>query len=158
MQLLIRCRKQTMAAIRYLACATFPGRHSAKPTIPCAGLPQAQFFRNWINHSPEDMQYACGTPSSLPGRKTRPSSQPMNRSELYRWVMALGFCAYDMLLYLDTHPDDAQALSYYNQCNELYNSAKKTYEERFEPLSAFGSQPLEDWDWNDGPMPWEGVK
>ena len=108
-----------MAAIRYLACATFPGRHSAKPTIPCAGLPQAQ---------------------------------------LYRWVMALGFCAYDMLLYLDTHPDDAQALSYYNQCNELYNSAKKTYEERFEPLSAFGSQPLEDWDWNDGPMPWEGVK
>ncbi len=56
---------------------------------------------------------------------TRPSSQPMNRSELYRWVMALGFCAYDMLLYLDTHPDDAQALSYYNQCNELYNSAKK---------------------------------
>ncbi len=22
---------------------------------------------------------------------TRPSSQPMNRSELYRWVMALGF-------------------------------------------------------------------
>ena len=33
---------------------------------------------------------------------TRPSSQPMNRSELYRWVMALGFCAYDMLLYLDT--------------------------------------------------------
>ena len=73
-------------------------------------------------------------------------------------VIALGFCAYDMLLYLDTHPDDAQALSYYNQCNELYNSAKKTYEERFEPLSAFGSQPLEDWDWNDGPMPWEGVK
>ena len=41
---------------------------------------------------------------------TRPSSQPMNRSELYRWVMALGFCAYDMLLYLDTHPDDAGTL------------------------------------------------
>ena len=62
---------------------------------------------------------------------TRPSSQPMNRSELYRWVMALGFCAYDMLLYLDTHPDDAQALSYYNQCNELYNSNKKTYRGKF---------------------------
>ena len=99
-------------------------------------------------------EYDAGRAAAM----TRPSSQPMNRSELYRWVMALGFCAYDMLLYLDTHPDDAQALSYYNKCNELYNSAKKTYEERFEPLSAFGSQPLEDWDWNDGPMPWEGVK
>lgn len=79
-------------------------------------------------------EYDAGRAAAM----TRPSSQPMNRSELYRWVMALGFCAYDMLLYLDTHPDDAQALSYYNQCNELYNSAKKTYEERFEPLSAFG--------------------
>ena len=69
---------------------------------------------------------------------TRPSSQPMNRSELYRWVMALGFCAYDMLLYLDTHPDDAQALSYYNQCNELYNSAKK-----------------DTWKWVQQPFPWE---
>ena len=81
-------------------------------------------------------EYDAGRAAAM----TRPSSQPMNRSELYRWVMALGFCAYDMLLYLDTHPDDAQALSYYNQCNELYNSAKKTYEERFEPLSAFGSR------------------
>lgn len=75
-------------------------------------------------------EYDAGRAAAM----TRPSSQPMNRSELYRWVMALGFCAYDMLLYLDTHPDDAQALSYYNQCNELYNSAKKTYEERFESV------------------------
>ena len=90
---------------------------------------------------------------------TRPSSQPMNRSELYRWVMALGFCAYDMLLYLDTHPDDAQALSYYNQCNELYNSAKKTYgrtiSSRCPHLAASR--------WRTGTgvtcaMPWEGVK
>ena len=48
---------------------------------------------------------------------TRPSSQPMNRSELYRWVMALGFCAYDMLLYLDTHPDDRTSSCIgYEQC------------------------------------------
>ena len=83
---------------------------------------------------------------------------PQKVSQITCLPQKLPGSAYDMLLYLDTHPDDAQALSYYNQCNELYNSAKKTYEERFEPLSAFGSQPLEDWDWNDGPMPWEGVK
>ena len=46
-------------------------------------------------------EYDAGRAAAM----TRPSSQPMNRSELYRWVMALGFCAYDMLLYLDTHPE-----------------------------------------------------
>ena len=81
-----------------------------------------------------------------------------SRQQMLKWVDMLSFAVQEANLYLDTHPDDAQALSYYNQCNELYNSAKKTYEERFEPLSAFGSQPLEDWDWNAGPMPWEGVK
>ena len=37
-------------------------------------------------------EYDAGRAAAM----TRPSSQPMNRSELYRWVMALGFCAYDM--------------------------------------------------------------
>ena len=87
-----------------------------------------------------------------------PNCQTAAGQALLMQVDQAGFAVVDANLYLDTHPDDAQALSYYNQCNELYNSAKKTYEERFEPLSAFGSQPLEDWDWNDGPMPWEGVK
>lgn len=84
------------------------------------------------------------------------NQQPMNQAELYRWVMALGFCSYDMLLYLDTHPDDAEALSYFNQCTQLYQSARRTYEEKYAPLSAFGDEPLEDWDWNAAPMPWEG--
>ena len=30
----------------------------------------------------------------------------MNQKELYEWIMMLGFCAVDMMLYLDTHPDD----------------------------------------------------
>lgn len=44
MQLLILCRKQTMAAIRYLACATFPGRHSAKTYDPMRGLAAGTIF------------------------------------------------------------------------------------------------------------------
>ena len=34
----------------------------------------------------------------------------MNQKELYEWIMMLGFCAVDMMLYLDTHPDDEEAL------------------------------------------------
>jgi spore coat protein JB len=82
--------------------------------------------------------------------------QPMNQRELYEWIMMLGFCALDMTLYLDTHPDDMDALDYWNQCNELYRSAMESYEERYGLLTLGGGQPLESWDWNIAPMPWEG--
>lgn len=82
--------------------------------------------------------------------------QPMNKQDLYEWVLSLGLCAYDMLLYLDTHPDDKDALNYFNECNELYQKAKASYEERYGNLRAFTGEPLKSWDWNAAPMPWEG--
>lgn len=80
----------------------------------------------------------------------------MNQKELYEWVMMLGFCAVDMMLYLDTHPDDEEALNYFNQCNTLYNAAKQSYQEQFGLLNAFSEQERFSWDWNTAPMPWEG--
>ena len=82
--------------------------------------------------------------------------QQMTRNELFNWVSMLGFCAFDMALYLDTHPDDEEALNYFNQCNELYRSARDTYEEQFGALRMIPNQPLDSWDWNTAPMPWEG--
>ena len=80
----------------------------------------------------------------------------MNQKELYEWIMMLGFCAVDMMLYLDTHPDDEEALNYFNQCTALYNAAKQSYQEQFGLLNAFSEQERFSWDWNTAPMPWEG--
>ena len=80
----------------------------------------------------------------------------MNQKELYEWIMMLGFCAVDMMLYLDTHPDDEEALNYFNQCNTLYNAAKQSYQDQFGLLNAFSEQERFSWDWNTAPMPWEG--
>lgn len=80
----------------------------------------------------------------------------MNQKELYEWIMMLGFCAVDMMLYLDTHPDDEEALNYFNQCNTLYNAAKQSYQEQFGLLNAFSEPERSSWDWNTAPMPWEG--
>ena len=80
----------------------------------------------------------------------------MNQKELYEWIMMLGFCAVDMMLYLDTHPDDEEALNYFNQCTALYNAAKQSYHEQFGLLNAFSEQERFSWDWNTAPMPWEG--
>ena len=80
----------------------------------------------------------------------------MNQKELYEWIMMLGFCAVDMMLYLDTHPDDEEALNYFNQRTALYNAAKQSYQEQFGQLNAFSEQERSSWDWNTAPMPWEG--
>lgn len=86
------------------------------------------------------------------------SLRGMNRSQLLDWVTMLGFCADDMLLYLDTHPDDADALDYYDQCIELYNSAKDTYEQNYGPLTKCAAGERKgSWDWGSQPLPWEGV-
>jgi spore coat protein JB len=79
----------------------------------------------------------------------------MKQKELYEWIMMLGFCALDMTLYLDTHPDDKEALAYYNQCNTLYQNAMETYGQKYGPLTLSGGD-LTSWDWNTAPMPWEG--
>ena len=33
----------------------------------------------------------------------------MNKEQLFTWINQLCFCADDMMLYLDTHPEDADA-------------------------------------------------
>ena len=86
----------------------------------------------------------------------RRTNQQMSQRELSDWIAMLVFCAYDILLYMDTHPDDKEALEYFNQCTKLSNAARKTYEERFGQINAFSGGHLTSWDWNTAPMPWEG--
>ena len=97
-------------------------------------------------------EYDAGRAAAM----TRPSSQPMNRSELYRWVMALGFCAYDMLLYLDTHPDDETAFSIYQENSRRRKELKETFAKRFYPLTRDCMAGCGDFGWKDGEPPWEG--
>ena len=65
------------------------------------------------------------------------------------YIMMLGFCRDDMGLYLDTHPDDKRAMEYFNQCVDLYEKAKATYEKQ---LGVMGDSFI----WNQTRQPWEG--
>ena len=51
----------------------------------------------------------------------------MNQRQMLEWVMMLGFCAFDMQLYLDTHPCDREALAYYRECVDMYKKAKERH-------------------------------
>ena len=80
----------------------------------------------------------------------------MNQQQMLEWVMMLTLCAIDMNLYLDTHPDDSDALDYLNQCSELLKSARRTYEASYGSFTVAGGTPFETFTWVETPMPWEG--
>lgn len=81
----------------------------------------------------------------------------MDKDQLMKFIYCLGFCADDMQLYLDTHPDDAEAIEYFNQCNELLKKTRREYEMKYGALLLCERDSSDSWDWNMGKMPWEGV-
>lgn len=77
------------------------------------------------------------------------------KSELLKKIQCSSFAAYDMLLYLDTHPDDKKAFKMFQA---LVNKAKEQqceYEKEYGPLSQFSAAGQTCFNWLNNPWPWE---
>ena len=70
-------------------------------------------------------------------------------------IYQLGFALNETVLFLDTHPSDADALNYYNDVKEKYNEAMAVYGEYFGPLLNSYVTNENYWMWVATPMPWE---
>ena len=79
------------------------------------------------------------------------------QKKLLAYINEISFSQYDLMLYLDTHPDDMGALNYYNKLTECRKNALYEYEKKVEPLRA-DLPPVSgcDWKWASTPWPWEG--
>lgn len=85
----------------------------------------------------------------------RPVSQ-MDREQLYEWIGLTKFACVDANLYLDTHPDDADAIRYFQEYNRLYLEAMNEYARVYGPLTVSHAQHCSTWwDWVDQPWPWQ---
>lgn len=78
----------------------------------------------------------------------------MTRAEALRNVQMYGLALFDTMLFLDTHPNNRQAMEFFNYTREIYREAVKAFESQFGPLSA-GSSDSESWAWVNEPWPWE---
>lgn len=87
-----------------------------------------------------------------PGRN--PSGAPLNGS-LAEQIRALCFVKTELELYLDTHPKCRTALDYYYQTVEELKRLTEQYENTTGPLTAMGNISTTDWDWVNGPWPWQ---
>ncbi len=69
-------------------------------------------------------------------------------------VMEYAHAITDMNLFLDTHPDDKEALHYLEELIKEEKAAKKEYMETYGPLMVINTKG-EEFKWIDSPWPWE---
>jgi spore coat protein JB len=71
-------------------------------------------------------------------------------------LQAVDFVLVELTLYLDTHPDDDQALAQFNQFQRRKRTLMRQFEENFGPLQQYGNSPVgQTWTWSDSPWPWQ---
>ncbi len=70
-------------------------------------------------------------------------------------LQAMGFAIQELALYLDTHPEDKEALDLYRVYQSMYHDAVMKYSEKCGPLSHTMPVCDKQYSWLDDPWPWE---
>ena len=80
----------------------------------------------------------------------------MDKKSLMKIITQASFALNDTRLFLDTHPNCKEAIEYYNKAQAVREEAWNEYTCKFGPLSFYEVSDENYWEWNQGPMPWEG--
>ena len=78
-----------------------------------------------------------------------------NQEQAARELQAAGFALHELVLYLDTHPDNRKALTMYRTARKKYLDLYTQYESKHGPLSANGVMG-DCWTWSTTAWPWQG--
>lgn len=82
----------------------------------------------------------------------------MNRAKLLKEISMVDFAIVELNLYLDTHPDDVDAVAYIKQYITILNHLKEEYAAQYGPLTVCDAtfNDCDTWKWARMPLPWEG--
>ena len=78
-----------------------------------------------------------------------------DKSKLRHYIDVVSFAVDDTKLFLDTHPDDKEALEYFQQYNKARNQAVAEYSAYFGPLVIGEADCDREFKWATQPWPWE---
>ena len=76
------------------------------------------------------------------------------RNKLLLRLSAANFGTVETRLFLDTHPNDQEAIAMYNKYADRYKALKKEYESKYGPLTLNG---INSDDWLKDPWPWDNT-
>lgn len=80
----------------------------------------------------------------------------MNEREvLLKRVQVCDFALNDAALFLDTHPEDPDALAFYKKYLDMRKKAAEDYTAKYGPLRKSDYDGGPRWTWVDGPWPWQ---
>lgn len=79
-----------------------------------------------------------------------------SQKQMMQFISEVSFAMDETVLFLDTHPCDEEALSYYQDLRELRKKAVREYTDCFGPLSKYDVNAENEWQWIMTPWPWEG--
>ncbi|MCM3163785.1 spore coat protein CotJB [Metabacillus litoralis] len=76
--------------------------------------------------------------------------------KLLEELQAVDFVLVELTLYLDTHPNDMQALQQFNQYAAYSKQLRQTFEAKFGMLTQYGGSFADaNWSWGTAPWPWQ---
>jgi spore coat protein JB len=78
------------------------------------------------------------------------------RQTLLQKIQMYHFAVYDVLLFLDNHPQNASALDYFRKSRQLLDQAVTEFEEKYGPMTPAVQEDDKVWRWIEDPWPWEG--
>ncbi len=70
-------------------------------------------------------------------------------------MQVLAFAIQELAMYLDTHPEDQEALELYRQYQALYDKCAKEYGEKKGPMTHMMPVDHKGYTWLCDPWPWE---
>ena len=79
----------------------------------------------------------------------------MDKMGLLKKLQSYNFAAYDMLLYLDTHPSDKKAFEMFKELVSKTRKLKSEYEKSYGPLTPYNAANFDTFTWLESPWPWE---
>mgnify|MGYP005794178443 FL=1 len=78
-----------------------------------------------------------------------------DRVTLLRRLQICEFTLVECNLYLDTHPNDAEALKYYKKYLQMCKETKEEFVRKYGPITAADVTSDTTWTWICDPWPWE---
>ena len=80
------------------------------------------------------------------------------QEKIIKEIQMYKFAMMDASLFLDSHPDNKDALDYFNKYNKLNMDKQKEYAEKYGPMTMNDiTGNMQSWKWTDNPWPWEGM-
>lgn len=79
----------------------------------------------------------------------------VGREALFQFINEVSFAIDDIVLFLDTHPNNREALRYYEEYKKLRQQAVNEYTRLYGPLQKDEVISSNGWTWGQGPWPWE---